>query len=169
MVELIVVGSMFLGMLTVLWLIYDSTWRVERNLGLKVDVDREVYAAVRHVDALVKTCRLEKPKEWSTTAPPVDTIELKPLLVGDDGQPQLNAKGFPEWGTPFTVTFENGELVRIVDTDRRRLARLGATGLAQFRRPSQGMLEMEVRIEKVGFRDEKTSKALTFQFRLFNQ
>lgn len=169
MIELIVVGSMFLGLLTTLWMIYDSTWRVERNLSLKVDVDREVFAAVRHVDALVKTCRLVKPGEWSETAPPVDTIELKPLLVGADGQPMLNAKGFPDWGTAFTVSFAGGELVRVVDTERRRLARLGEDGRAQFRRPSQGMLEMDVKIEKVGFRDQKTSKELTFQFRLFNQ
>lgn len=169
LLELIVVGGMFLGLLTTLWLIYDSAWRVERDLGLKVDVDREVFAAVRHVDALVKTCKLVKPAEWSTTAAPLDTIELRPLLLDENREPVLNAKGFPDWGTPFTVSFENQELVQVTDQQRRRLARLGATGLAQFRRPSQGMLEMDVKVEKVGFRDEKSEKELTFQFRLFNQ
>ncbi len=167
MIELIVVGSMFLGMLTALWAIYSTTMRVEHNLSLKVDLDREVYAAARHVDTLLKTSRLIQPAAWKDPEP-VDTIELQPLLVGADGQPVLNAKGFPNWGPTFTVSFLEGDLVRVSDKTRR-LARLGAGGSGTFTRTSHGMLEMQIHLEKIGFRDEKQTRDLKFQFRLFNQ
>lgn len=171
MIELIVVGSMFLGMLTALWAIYSSTMRVEHNLSLKVDLDREVYAAARHMDALLKTSRLIQPAAWKDPEP-VDTIELQPLLLGADGQPVLNAKGFPNWGPTFTVSFLEGEkgmeLVRVSDKTRR-LAQLGQAGSGTFTRTSQGMLEMQIKLEKIGFREEKQARELKFQFRLFNQ
>ena len=166
LIELIVVGSIFLAVLAALWGIYEATMVVERNVNLKVDLDREVIAAARNLDALLKTSRLEQPADWFN-AKPVDSIELLPLSVGDNGLPLLTSQGMPQFGTPFKILCQNGVLQR-PDT-KRRLARLGDSGKVQFLRSSQGMLDMNLQIEKTGYRGKTTSRQLTFQFCLYNQ
>lgn len=167
LLELVVVGSLFLAMLAALWMIHDATVTVERSLSLKVDLDREIFAAVRHLDACLRECRLVRPADWYGNPQPVSSLELQPLRVAADGQPVLNAQGVPQFGTAYTIVFEHEELVRS-DT-KRRLARLGRHGQASFLRTSQGMLEMKLQLEKTGFREKTTSRQLTFKFSLFNQ
>lgn len=167
LIELVVVGSIFLAVLAALWMIYDATMAVERKVSLKVDVDREVFAAVRHVDAALRTSRLVQPADWFNNPQPVDSISLLPLSVGSDGLPLLTALGAPQFGNPFTILFHNGELLR--PDIKRRFAKLGANSQVRFLRSSQGMLQMSLKVEKTGFRDAVTSRDLTFQFCLFNQ
>jgi hypothetical protein len=164
--ELLVVGTMFLSMLTALWMIYDSTITVERNITLKVDVDREIFAAARNLDAALKTSRLTRPADWYDPQL-VESVELTPLSLDTSGQPVINPQGIPQFGAPFTIAFQNGELVR-PDT-KRRLARLGSNGQVKFIRSGLGMLEMRLRIEKTGYRGQTTSRQLAFQFCLYNQ
>lgn len=165
-IELLVVSSIFLVMLATLWMIYNSTLKVERSVSLKVDLDREVFAAVRNLDAALKTSRLTQPSDWYDPQL-VASIELTPLSLDSSGQPLINAQGIPQFGTPFTIVFQNGVLLR-PDT-KRRLARLGANGDVKFIRSSLGMLEMRLKIEKTGYRGQTTSRQLAFQFCLYNQ
>lgn len=166
LIELVVVGSIFLAVLTALTMIYNATLAVQRSVSLKVDVDREVFAAVRHLEAALRTSRLVQPADWYAPQT-VDSIELRPLSLGSDGLPLFTPQGIPLFGNAFTIRFENGELVR---TDiNRRFARLGTNGRAEFVRASQGVLEMHLQVEKTGFREETTRRDLTFQFCLFNQ
>ena len=167
LLELMVVGSIFLCVLTALWMIYDATIAVERKVSLKVDLDREIFAAVRHIDAALRTSRLVQPADWFNNPQPVDSISLMPLSVGNDGQPVINTLGVPQFGTPFSIIFHNGELGR--PDIKRRFAKLGPDSQISFLRSSQGMLQMSLKVEKKGFRDQTTSRDLTFQFCLFNQ
>lgn len=167
LLELVVVGSLFLAMAAALWMIHDATVTVERRVSLKVDVDREVFAAVRHIDACLRECRLVKPADWYSNPQPVDSLELQPLRVDASGQPVLNSQGVPQFGAPYTIAFQNQQLIR-PDT-KKVMARLGRGGQARFLRVSQGMLQMNLEIEKIGFRNQTTSRQLTFKFSLFNQ
>ena len=170
--EVMVVGTVFLLLLTAVLLIYTTTVRVERQVGVKSDIDRVLMAAVRHIDASLKTSRLVsplRPDAWTTPAP-VQALELRPLKMGNDGTPAVTAEGFPEWGDPFTISFEpQGDLVRVVGGDRRVLAPLGSDGTVTFLRPNKGMLEMDVKIVKKGVQGYQSSRETSFQFRLFNQ
>jgi len=167
LIELVVVGSIFLSVMTALWMIYDATMAVERKVSLKVDLDREIFAAVRHVDAALRASRLVQPADWYNNPQPVDNISLLPLSVGSDGLPLLTAAGLPRFGNAFTILFDKGELVR--PDLKRRFAKLGANSQVTFLRSSQGMLQMRLKAEKTGFREQTTSRDLTFQFCLFNQ
>ena len=167
LIELVVVGSIFLAVLAALWMIYDATMAVERKVSLKVDLDREIFAAVRHLDAALRTSRLVQPADWFSNPQPVDSISLLPLSVGNDGQPLLTPLGIPRFGNAFTILFQNGELLR--PDMKRRFAKLGANSHLEFLRSSQGMLQMSLKVEKTGFREQTTSRDLTFQFCLFNQ
>ena len=167
LLELVVVGALFLSMTAALWMIHDATVTVERSVSLKVDLDREIFAAVRHLDVCLRECRLVRPNDWYSNPQPVTSLELQPLTVDPNGQPVLTAQGIPTFGTPYTIIFQNEELVR-PDTGRR-FARLGQNGRVRFVRSSQGMLEMNLEVEKSGFREQTTSRKLTFKFSLFNQ
>lgn len=167
LIEVLVVGSLFLALVAAIWMIYHSTVRAQRLITLHSDVDRAVMAGVRHVDASLRSAELVEPHDW--TAPePVESIELRPLKLDEDGDPVVSAEGVPEWGEPFTIVFENGELVRVTD-ERRVLARLGEDGSVRFIRSSWRMLEMEVKLTREDDRGQKASREMTFQFRLFNQ
>lgn len=167
LIEVMVVGTVFFGLLLTIWLIYESTVKVERSISLKSDVDRTLMTAVRHVDSALKSSRLLQPSDFTSPAP-VTSIELRPLLLDAAGEPLVTAEGLPEWGDPFTIVFENHELVR-VGTQRRSFGNFGTLGSVTFTRTSKTMLEMAVIVEKEGFRDEKSTRAMTFPFRLFNQ
>lgn len=165
-IELLVVGSIFMAVLTALYLIHDATMNVQRSVSLKLDVDREVFAAVRHVDATLRGCRLVQPSDWFNPQL-VDSIQVQPLSVAANGLPEFSAFGVPQFDSPFTIQFENGELTRL-DTNRR-FANLGPNGKVEFVRRSQGTLEMRLKVEKTGYREQTTARELTFQFCLFNQ
>jgi len=167
LLELVVVGALFLSMVAALWMIHDATVKVERSVSLKVDLDREIFAAVRHLDVCLRECRLVQPNDWYSNPQPVTSLQLEPLSVNAGGQPVLTPQGIPTFGAPYTIVFQNEELVR-PDT-RRRFARLGRNGRVSFLRSSQGMLEMNLEVEKTGFREQTTSRKLTFKFSLFNQ
>ncbi|MBX3168829.1 MAG: hypothetical protein KF760_15545 [Candidatus Eremiobacteraeota bacterium] len=167
LLELVVVGSLFLAVAAALWMIRDATVTVEHNLSSKVDLDREIFAAVRHLDACLRECRLVQPSDWYSHPQPVTSLELQPLRVDSDGQPVLTAQGTPAFGTAYTIVFQNEELVR--PGIRRRLARLGHNGRVSFLRTSQSLLEMNLQVEKTVFREQTTSRQLTFKFSLFNQ
>lgn len=166
LIELLVVSSMFLSIIAALWMIYNSTLKVERSVSLKVDLDREIFAAVRNLDAALKTSRLTQPADWYDPQL-VESIELTPLSLDNSGQPLVNAQGVPQFGAPFTIEFKNGVLSR-PDT-KRRYARMGSNGDIKFIRSSLGMLEMRLKIEKTGYRGQTTSRQLAFQFCLYNQ
>lgn len=166
LIELLVVGSIFMAVLTALYLIHDATMTVQRSVSLKVEADREVFAAVRHVDATLRGSRLVQPSDWYNPQL-ADSIQLQPLSVTAGGVPVFSAFGVPQFDSPFTIQFQNGELVRL-DTNRR-FANLGPNGSVHFLRRTQGMLEMRLKVEKSGFREQTTSRELTFQFCLFNQ
>ena len=170
--EVMVVGTMFFVLMTAIMLVYNSTVRVERQIALKSDIDRTLMAAVRHIDSSLKSSRLVKPLRpdaW-TTPEAVESIELEPLKLAADGNPAVTADGFPEWGTPFTISFDKskGELVRFTP-EPRVLANLGKEGSLSFLRPTKGMLRMDVKIAKEGIQGYKSSRETSFQFRLFNQ
>ncbi len=167
LIEVMVVGSIFFALLLAIWLIYESTVRVERLITLKSDIDRTLMTAVRHVDATLRSSRLVEPADW-TDPRPVESIKLEPLSLDENGEPRVTAQGLPEWGEPFSLSFENRELVRIAE-QRRSLGNLGEGGSARFIRRSKTRLEMAVVVEKVSPRGEKGSREMTFPFRLFNQ
>ncbi len=167
LIEVMVVGACFLGLLLAIWLIYESTLRAERLITLKSDLDRTLMTSVRQVDAALKSSRLLQPAD--TTAPvPVESIELEPLLLDANDEPVVTAEGLPELGEPFTLAFEGHELVRNGE-HRRVLGNFGESGSVKFLRRSKTMLEMAVVIEKVDQRGQKTTREMTFPFRLFNQ
>ena len=168
LIEVMVVGSIFFVMLTAIVAIYMSTVRAERVISVKSEVDRTVVAAVRHVDAAVKSAQLIKPDDYADDPQFTDSIELRALKSLPDGTPSVTAEGLPEWEAPYTIAFESGQLVRI-NPERRVFATLGGEGFVRFRRPTKEMLEMEVRVEKEGEREYKTARQAIFQFRLFNQ
>lgn len=165
--EVLVVSTVFSVLLLAIWMIYHSSVKAERLISLKADIDREIMAATRHLDASLKSSRLMAPNDWIEPEY-VTSLELTPLMLGPDGEPSVTAEGLPEWGEPFTISFENGELVRIT-SERRVLARFGDEGTARFIRRSRGMLEMEVQLTKEGTHGARSSRQTTFQFRLFNQ
>lgn len=166
LIEMVVVGSIFFAVFAALYQILDATMAVQRSVSLKVDVDREVFAAVRHIDATLRATRLVRPADWYNPQP-ADSIEVEPLALGADGSPLFSAVGVPLFEGPFTIRFQNGELMRL-DTSRR-YARLGNNGGGQFVRRTQGMLEMRLNVEKSGDRGQSTAREVTFQFCLFNQ
>lgn len=169
LMEVIVVGSIFFVMLAAIVGIYMSTVRAERVISVKSDIDRVLMAAVRHVDAELKTARLTLPDDYDQEEPQyTETIELIPLKTESDGTPVVTADGLPEWGEPFTITFDQGQLFRL-NPEKRVYAQLGDQGHVRFLRPSKQMLEMEVKVEKEGTQEYKSSRQSTFQFRLFNQ
>jgi hypothetical protein len=172
LMEIMVVSTIFFIIMAAILMIYLTSVRLERQVSLKSDVDRTLMAAVRHIDAYLKSSRLVvpvRPDEW-TDPVPVTTLELRPLKLEPDGTPVVTAEGLPEWDPPFTITFEAGvgDLVHI-DTDRRILARLGDEGDVTFLRPSKGMLEMNLKMVKTGAQEYQVARDTTFQFRLFNQ
>jgi hypothetical protein len=166
LIELLVVGSIFMAVLTALYFIHDATMAVERSVSLKVDVDREVFAAVRHVDATLRGARLVLPADWYNPQL-VHHVEVEPLSVSPNGLPVFSALGIAQFDAPFTIRFQDGELVRL-DTSRR-FANLGTNGKVEFLRRSQGVLEMRLKVQKTGYRERTTARELTFQFCLFNQ
>jgi hypothetical protein len=172
LIEVMVVSAIFFMIVAAIMMIYQASVRVERQVGLKSDIDRTLLAAVRHVDASLRSSRLLKPTrpdEW-TEPEPTTSLELKPLRVGDDGFPMVRADGRPEWGTPFLINFAQGDLYRQSSNgDLRILASLGEQGELSFLRPSKGRLRMDVKIGKEGPQGYKTSREISFQFRLFNQ
>ncbi len=168
LIEVMVVGSIFFVMLAAIVAIYLSTIRAERVIGVKSEVDRTVMAAVRHVDAAVKSAQLLQPDDYADDPQYTETIELRSLKTQADGTPMVTAEGLPEWEDPFTITFENEQLVRL-NPEKRVFATLGANGYIRFIRPTKEMLEMEVKVEKEGVQEYKSSRQAIFQFRLFNQ
>ena len=166
--EVLVVSTVFFVMLAAIMAIYFSTSKAQRLISVKSDIDRELMAAVRHVDASVKSSQLLTPDDYDDDPQFVETIQLKPLKLDDDGRPSTTAEGLPEWGEPYTISFDQGQLVR-VNPQRRVLAKLGGQGFVRFIRPSKEMLEMAIKVEKEGAQDYKSSRETTFQFRLFNQ
>lgn len=167
LIEVLVVCSMFLVLMLAIWLFYDSTVRVERSITLHSDLDRTLMAAVRHVDSSLRSSKLLAPNDWNAPAP-VQTIQLRSLKLDANGEALITPMGLPIWDEPFTIAFENQELVRIGQS-RRSLGDFGENGKVEFLRKSRRMLEMTVVIEKVNRRGEKTTRQLTFPFRLFNQ
>lgn len=168
LIEVMVVGSIFFVMLAAIIAIYLSTIRAEKVIGVKSEVDRTVMAAVRHVDAAVKSAQLLQPDDYADDPQYTQSIELRSLKKQPDGMPMVTAEGLPEWEEPFTIAFENEQLVRL-NPEMRVFATLGPNGYVRFRRPTKEMLEMEVKVEKEGEREYKSSRQATFQFRLFNQ
>jgi hypothetical protein len=166
--EVMVVATVFFVMLAAVMMIYFSTARAQRLISVKSDIDRELMAAVRHVDAAMKSARLVLPDDFDDNPQYVETIELIPLKMEADGTPMVTAEGLPEWGDSYTISFEQGELVRENPT-RRVYAKLGDNGFVRFIRPTKQMLEMDVKVEKLGTQGYKSSRETTFQFRLFNQ
>lgn len=172
LMEVMVVSTVFFMTVAAITMIYQASVRVERQVGLKSDIDRTLLAAVRHVDAALRSSRLVKPTrpdEW-TTPQPTTVLELKPLKVADDGVPVVTADGRPVWGEPLLINFTQGDLIRQTsDGQLRVLAALGDQGELSFLRPSKGRLRMDVKISKEGVQGYKTFRETSFQFRLFNQ
>lgn len=167
LLEVLVVSTVFMVLLLAIWLIYDATVRAERFITLNTDIDRTLMTAVRHVDADLKSSRLVEPSDWASPVP-VESLQLQPLNLDASGEPVVTAEGLPDLGDPFTIAFERPELVRNA-THRRSLGDFGENGSVKFLRKSKTMLEMAVVIEKEDQKGEKSSRTLTFPFRLFNQ
>ena len=167
LIEVLVVTTVFSMLLVAIWGIYHSAVRAERLISLKTDIDRVIMAATRHLDSALKSSQLTQPNDW-TDPQYVTELELTPLKLGPDGEPLVTAVGLPEWGDPFTISFENQELVRQT-SERRVLANFGDEGSVRFIRRSKGMLEMEVQLTKEGMHGVTSTRRTTFQFRLFNQ
>ena len=168
LIEVVVVSSIFAVMMTAIVAIYMSTVRAERVISVKSDIDRTMMAAARHVEASLESAKLLKPDDHDDNPQYTETIEIQPLKTEADGTPIISAEGLPEWDPPFTIVFDQGELVR-VNPERRVFAKFGGEGYVRFLRPSVGMLEMDVMVEKEGVQEYKSSRKSTFQFRLFNQ
>lgn len=191
LIEVLVVSTIFSALLTVILMIYFSTMRAQRLFDVKSDIDRTVLAAVRHLDASLKSSRLISPDDWD--APKETTfIELKALKRDATGEAVITPGGFPQWEDPYLIAFDQGELVRLKaagfteDADpatfffspgppgssapeRRVFAKLGKQGEVTFLRPSLQMLTMNITVEREGERDYKSSRHSSYEFRLFNQ
>ncbi len=170
LLEVLVVCGMFLGVTAALLTIYFSMIRIEKQVGMKTELDRAIIAAVRHLDSSLKSSRvLEplRPDAW-TTPEEVTRLKLESLKLGADGAPVVTSEGFPEWDPPFEILYENGELVRQTSA-RRVLAKLRPEDEVTFLRPNKNLLKMRIFAKKLGERGYETSRDTTFQFRLFNQ
>lgn len=170
LLEVLVVCGIFFAVTAALMMIYFSMIRIEKQVGLKTDLDREIIAAVRHVDSSLKSSRILepiRPDAW-TTPVEVSRLKLEPLKLGADGSPVVTSEGFPEWGDPYEIFYENGELVRQTSS-RRVLAKLRAEDEVAFLRLNKNLLKMRISAKKLGERGYETSRDTTFQFRLFNQ
>lgn len=168
--EVLVVISIFFAVTGAIMMIYFSMLRIEKQVSLKVDLDRAIMTTVRHLDAMLKSARLLeplRPDAW-TTPVEVSALRLQPLKVLNDGAPAVTAEGFPEWGEPFTITYDSGELVR-QSSSRRVLAKLNAEDELTFLRPNKNLLKMRIFAKDLGERGYEVTRDTTFQFRLYNQ
>ncbi|MFA5506349.1 MAG: type II secretion system protein [Vulcanimicrobiota bacterium] len=168
LIEVLVVASVFSVMLAAIVGIYLSTVRAERIIAVSSDIDRTLLAAVRHVDSSLRSSQLIKPDDYREDPQYTTLLELRALKLQPDGTPVVTAEGLPEWDVPFTISFDQGDLVRM-NPNTRVLATLGPKGDVRFIRPSREMLEMEISMEKEGVQEHKSSRKATFEFRLFNQ
>ncbi len=170
LIEILVVFGIFFILSAAILMIYTSMIRIEKQVSLKTDLDRAIIAAVRHIDASLKSSRLIEPTRPDAWTEPleVNRLRLEPLKLQPNGQPAVTAEGFPEWGTPFAIFFEKGELLR-ENPQRRVLAHLGPQGGVGFLRPNKNLLKMRIHAKNLGERGYETSRDTTFQFRLFNQ
>jgi hypothetical protein len=165
--EVMVVASVFFVLLAAIFLIYTTSLRARSNIDSNSDIDRTLIAAARHLDATLRSSRLLKPDDLSDPQYS-SSLELQPFKKEDDGQPSVTSLGYPEWGDPFTISFEGGELVRL-EPNRRVFAKLGEGGYVKFIRPTWRILQMEIKVEREEVRGAKVSRESTFRFRLFNQ
>lgn len=184
LVEVLVVGSVFLLLLAAVLMIYTITARMESQVSLKSDLDRSIMAAARHVDALVKSSKLVSPErpDPMTNAEPVPqaSLTLQPLKLDEGGAPVITSDGFPEWGDSYDVIYDqdSGDLIYKQQTagsqaygssPKRVLTSLGKGSALSFVRPSKGRLEMNLEVKKTGAQDYEVERKITFKFRLFNQ
>lgn len=170
LLELLVVCGIFFAVMAALLMIYFSFLRIEKQVGLKTDLDRTVISAVRHLNSSLTSSRLLEPKRPDAWTTPVEVTRLKlePLKRASDGAPLVGPQGAPEWGEPFEIFYVDGELIR-QNPERRVLAKLGSGDRMSFLRPNKGLLEMRISAKKLGERGYETSRDTTFTFRLFNQ
>lgn len=174
LIEVSVVATVFFVILAAVWSVYMTSVRLQKQVVLKSDIDRILLAGVRHVDAALAQSRVMKPirvDQWNEPEPSKE-LELKPFRVNPDGSAVITAEGYPEWGTPYLITFDEptGELYRHGGTvTRRALARLGAESDVTFLRPGKAQLRMSVEIQVEGEQGYRTQRQVSYQFRLFNQ
>lgn len=185
LVEVLVVGSVFLLLLAAVLMIYTITARMESQVSLKSDLDRSIMAAARHIDALVKSSKLlspERPDPMANITVPVSqaSLTLQPLKLEQGGAPVITSDGFPEWGDSYDVIYDqdSGDLIykqqpagsqAYGSSPKRVLASLGKGSALSFVRPSKGRLEMNLEVKKTGAQDYEIERKITFRFRLFNQ
>ena len=88
LIEVLVVTTVFSMLLVAIWGIYHSAVRAERLISLKTDIDRVIMTATRHLDSALKSSQLTQPNDW-TDPQYVTELELTPLKLGPDGEPQI--------------------------------------------------------------------------------